>query len=167
MSTMRLLLILLACLPLLAQAEDKPKPCTAEAYRQFNFWLGEWTSYSKDGEKQGENRIVSVMNGCGLQENWTGRDGRYQGTSYNFYDRATGQWHQTWMDNQGGHLFLTGRFNGNSMQLSGTQQTPDGPLVNRITWTPLEDGRVRQHWQMSKDAGESWSTAFDGFYQRN
>ena len=34
------------------------------------------------------------------------------------------------------------------------------------TWTPNPDGTVRQHWEISSDAGKSWTTAFDGLYRR-
>ena len=37
--------------------------------------------------------------------------------------------------------------------------------IERITWTPLTDGNVRQHWQQSTDQGETWVTVFDGMYQ--
>ena len=161
-----LLSLPLGWIPQAAAEEAKPKPCTAPAYRQFDFWQGEWTSYTEDGEEQGSNHIHAIMNGCGLQENWSGRGGQYQGTSYNFYDRVSGNWHQTWVDNQGGHLFLSGKFDGTSMQLSGRQASPKGEVINRITWTPLEDGRVRQHWETSSDDGATWSTVFNGFYQR-
>jgi hypothetical protein len=43
----------------------------------------------------------------------------------------------------------------------------EGEIVtHRITWTPDDQGRVRQHWQMSPDAGESWQDLFDGLYTR-
>jgi len=43
----------------------------------------------------------------------------------------------------------------------------DGKIqVQRITWTPLEDGRVRQQWEVSNDGGATWKTAFDGYYAR-
>ena len=53
------------------------------------------------------------------------------------------------------------------MQLSGDGKSPQGnDIINRITWTPLEDGRVRQRWQASGDGGETWTEVFDGYYQR-
>lgn len=147
-------------------AEEKPAPCTQAGYAQFDFWLGEWVSYDKDGEKQGNNRLHEVMDGCAIQENWTSRGGEYRGTSFNFYDARTDRWHQTWIDNQGGHLFLSGGLVDGSMQLSGDGVNRQGePIVNRITWTPLKDGRVRQHWQVSSDDGETWEDAFDGYYR--
>jgi hypothetical protein len=37
-------------------------------------------------------------------------------------------------------------------------------LLQRITWTPEQDG-VRQHWQSSADDGATWTTVFDGHYR--
>ena len=36
--------------------------------------------------------------------------------------------------------------------------------INRVTWTPNEDGSVRQFWESSTDNGDTWSVAFDGLY---
>lgn len=143
------------------------EPCTLPQYRQFDFWLGNWTAYSKEEEKQGTNHVRKVMGECAVQENWESARGPYRGTSYNFYDKTTDKWYQTWIDNQGGHLFLEGQMKGNSMELSGEQLTPEGNVrLNRITWTPLDDGRVRQYWQVSTDDGKSWEDVFDGYYRK-
>lgn len=148
--------------------EQRPPPCAAPEYDQFDFWLGKWTSYDKDGKKQGTNHLHQVMGNCGMQENWTSANGAYKGTSFNFYDKREDKWYQTWVDNQGGHLFLEGGMAGDSMQLSGERTNPDGEhVIDRITWTPLDDGRVRQHWEVSKDGGDTWSDLFDGYYQKD
>ena len=50
--------------------------------------------------------------------------------------------------------------------MSGSRPGPDGSqVIHRITWTPNEDGSVRQHWQTRRD-GDAWNTAFDGLYVR-
>ncbi len=72
-------------------------------------------------------------------------------------------WHQTWIDNQGGGLVLEGGLEGESMVL---QSASDSQTVQRIRWTQLEDGRVRQHWETTGDGGKTWTTAFDGYYSR-
>ncbi|MBJ39033.1 MAG: hypothetical protein CMD83_11300 [Gammaproteobacteria bacterium] len=78
-----------------------------------------------------------------------------------------GVWRQTWVDNGGGHLRLEGRFVDGRMVLEGDTVGADGKrLRNRITWTPLEDGRVRQLWEASSDSGANWSVSFDGYYER-
>ena len=88
------------------------------------------------------------------------------GVSYNFYDAAEKKWHQTWVDQTGGALYLDGGLVDGKMVLSGNRPGKDGNTVQRITWTPLDDGRVKQHWEVSKDDGKSWSDAFVGFYKK-
>ena len=148
--------------------ETPPVPCSADEHRQFDFWLGQWTSYSKEGKKQGTNHLTKLLGQCVIQENWESGGGKFKGTSFNFYDPARKEWHQTWVDSSGGTLRLDGGLVGGSMQLSGKRTESNGDeVVERITWTPLEDGRVRQHWQASIDKGENWTEVFDGYYQKD
>ena len=151
--------------PSIGFSAEKQKPCSSEAHQQFSFWQGNWTAFSAEGKKQGTNHILMMMNGCVMQENWN--SGKFSGTSFNFYDPTTALWHQTWVDNSGGHLLLSGKLVGSAMVLSGTNNQIDGTITtNRISWTPLEDGRVRQHWQSTSD-GETWTEVFDGYYEKN
>lgn len=147
----------------LAQQPQGPPPCTAPEYRQFDFWLGDWNVESPASPgRVSRNRITRTNGGCTLLEQYTTPSG-YEGSSLNFYDASRKLWHQTWIDNQGGSLHLDGGFDGESMVLS---TTADPQNVQRITWTPLPDGRVRQHWESTADGGKTWSTVFDGFYAR-
>ncbi|MCH8227728.1 MAG: hypothetical protein IIC63_04850 [Proteobacteria bacterium] len=54
------------------------------------------------------------------------------------------------------------------MVLSGERPSRDGSgtSLHRITWTPREDGAVRQLWEVSKDNGSNWSVLFDGLYEK-
>ncbi|MBT4162465.1 MAG: hypothetical protein HOC70_06145 [Gammaproteobacteria bacterium] len=160
------LLIVLSLIAAMSSAE--PVPCSSEEHTQFDFWLGKWTAYTADGKtRQGTNHLHKIMGNCGMQENWESASGNFSGTSYNFYMASRGVWHQTWVDNSGGRLLLEGRKEEGEMVLQGNRTAADGVTVlDRITWTPLEDGRVRQHWQASKDDGVTWSEVFDGYYQR-
>ena len=149
-------------------APPKPPPCRAAEHRQFDFWLGRWDVFTADGKKAGENVIEPIDGGCALQERWRGNGG-FSGTSLNTWSRDTRQWHQHWIDNQGGLLRLAGGLEGKSMVLSGAQPHPGragATQRHRITWTPLPDGAVRQWWQSSDDDGATWTTAFDGRYVR-
>lgn len=129
--------------------------CDAEEHRQFDFWVGDWVVYNPDGSTAGSNTISLALDGCALHESWKSATGG-TGHSYTFYDAARDAWHQTWIDSRGGTLYLDGAWTGEAMVLS------DGS--NRITWTPLEGGAVRQHWEVTADEGATWSTAFDGEY---
>jgi hypothetical protein len=146
----------------------EPPPCTAAPYRQFDFWLGEWEVSDTAGKPAGHNRVVSIFNGCGLQENWESAQGG-KGTSLNVYDAVTGHWHQTWVDDHGGLLELDGGIDGGKMVLIGARPSVKEKgtrVVHRIVWTPVSPGRVQQHWEFSKNEGRTWTTVFDGIYAK-
>lgn len=171
---MRLLTALLLCLPLAGFAQDPeveadppPPPCSDPAYRQFDFWIGEWIVTAND-QVAGTNSIRKVHNGCALEENWQGSgDGGISGSSFNIYDQANDRWHQTWVDGGGTLLLLDGGLVDGAMVMSGQRPSADGSgtTTHRITWTPNDDGTVRQLWEASRD-GENWSVLFDGRYAR-
>jgi len=139
------------------------KPCNSPEFRQFDFWLGEWNVKSQASAGPGsQSRITRINGGCTILEQYTTPLG-YEGSSLNFYDAQRKLWHQTWIDNQGGALYLEGALDGGSMVLATTSSTEN---IQRITWTPLDDGRVRQHWEATTDAGKTWSTVFDGYYSK-
>jgi len=144
----------------------------------FDFWIGSWECRNPDGSVAGTNTITKILKGRVLEERWSGGgDGR----SFNLFDAATGRWHQTWVDDSGTLLLLDGGLDAEgSMVLEGVRPapptTPSTPLApgteratadtvrHRIRWTPLEGGRVRQHWTSSQDDGETWSTVVDLTY---
>ena len=161
------LIVLLVAMEFVYAEEVKPSACSSNEYNQFDFWLGKWTSYSIEGKEQGKNHLIKMMGNCLIQENWSSGGGNFKGTSYSFYDQQSKKWNQTWVDSSGGTLDLSGGFVNGSMQLAGDHLDEKGIIVtDRITWTPLEDGRVRQYWQTSSDHGLTWSEVFDGYYQK-
>ena len=133
--------------------------------RQFDFWVGDWEVHDSHGKRLGHNRVVALLGGTVLQEHWEGGQGG-SGTSLNAYVPARRLWKQCWMDAKGGVLDLEGGVVGISMVLSGVTEGPAGKVIERITWTPLPDGRVRQLWDQSKDGGVAWTVSFDGYYSR-
>ena len=162
-----LALLTLAVCPTLVHAESAPaKPpadaCPAKESHQFDFWIGHWNVIDPAGKVAGHNRIEAIVGGCALSENWDGAAGN-RGKSYNAYDARTKTWQQFWVDAHGGVLHLSGGLEGRSMVLRSTQP---GTHVDRITWTPNDDGTVRQLWESSDDAGKTWKNEFDGRYER-
>lgn len=142
-------------------------PCSPAQYRQFDFWVGNWTVTSRrTGKLAGTNNVTREYGGCVVMEHWSGaRGGR--GSSFNTYDAGRHAWHQTWVDNGGSLLLLDGGLRSGSMVLQGTSIGSNGKsTLNRITWTPLPNGTVRQHWIISNDGGKTWGDAFDGIYTR-
>jgi len=147
------------------QAEDEGsivEACRGPEHRQFDFWLGDWEVTGKDGAVVGGNRITRVSRGCGLLESWRSANGN-DGYSLNWYDPDTEQWNQRWVG-AGLYLYLTGGVEEGHMILSGERQTPQGVVIDRITWMPRDDRRVRQVWKVSRDSGATWQVVFDGLY---
>jgi hypothetical protein len=141
-----------------------PQPnCRAVEHHQFDFWIGDWEVFQPNGQKAGENRIEPIADGCALLENWSGR-GNFSGKSLNIYDRSDRRWHQTWVDNSGSLLVLAGGLVGKAMVMGSDHAAPGA--WQRITWTPNDDGSVRQLWESSADAGTTWAVQFDGKYVR-
>jgi hypothetical protein len=149
--------------PETAPPPPPPAPCVSDNHRQFDFWVGSW-DVTANGQPAGHNEIELVHGDCALSENWVSAGGAFTGSSLNMYDQANDKWHQTWVDVTGTLLELDGAFIDGKMVLKGKRPGPgDATTINRITWTPNEDGSVRQHWETSTD-GETWATAFDGLY---
>lgn len=86
--------------------------------------------------------------------------------SLNYYDAADHEWHQDWVGGDGTILHLRGGMKGDAMVLSGAVKGAKGTTTNRIIWTPLGEGEVKQEWSTSSDNGASWQTAFVGIYKK-
>jgi hypothetical protein len=86
------------------------------------------------------------------------------GKSFNVYNAAKGKWQQTWVDDRGVVLELTGEFKDNAMRLAGEVVRNGQKILHKLTFFPLEGGRVRQLWESSQDDGKTWNTVFDGLY---
>lgn len=148
-------------------AMPQGKPCRDPEFRQFDFWVGEWTAYDRATDRElGHNTVDAIHGGCALLENWEGASG-FRGTSLNMFDMAKSRWHQAWTDNQGGVTFLEGGFVDGKIVLEGVVPNPDAAdhKANiRITWEPVAEG-VRQSGTKSLDGGKSWEPDFDILYR--
>ncbi len=147
----------------------RPKPCATPEYRQFDFWLGDWEVKGPAGQVAGTNLITRTLDGCVLYESWKGKGGAV-GNSFNIYDATDQKWHQTWVDNQGSLLMLTGGLKDGKMVLESgpvpTRRDASKTVLQRITWSKEEGGKVRQLWESSSDGGTTWTVAFDGMYSK-
>ena len=148
------------------QARSGPlSPCdTVAAYRQLDFWVGEWRVLLR-GREVGTNRIEKVVHGCAVLEHW--RDGNgVEGKSLFYYEPTRRQWKQVWVDPGGvkeKHLVAT--FEGGGVRFQGELIRGAGRIIlDRTTLSPLPDGRVRQHIEQSEDGGTTWQSRFDAVY---
>src|SRR4051812_13946593 len=143
-----------------------PAPCTAPEFRQFDFWIGKWRVINPlNGKEGGTSEISRASTGCAIQEEWKDARGT-TGMSINYYDSNSRKWHQDWVGGDGTILHLQGELAGNAMVLTGEGKTAKGLSLNRITWTPLDGGKVKQEWALSSDNGLTWQISFVGIYER-
>jgi hypothetical protein len=153
---------------LVAAMEVKAYPCEHdEAFRAFDFWVGDWEVHGPAGGLAGTNTIERAERGCVLIENWASVSGG-TGMSINYLDRITGEWVQVWNAEGGSQIQIRGGMTDDGMLLVGTLHdiANDATTPFRGLWTPLPDGRVRQFFEQSTDNGKTWTTWFEGFYTR-
>ena len=113
----------------------------------------------------GTSEISRVSAGCAVREQWMAANGQ-GGASLNYYDESDHEWHQDWVGGDGTILHLHGGLQGEAMILRNQMKTRKGTLRNRITYTPLPGGKVRQEWAMSTDEGATWQISFLGTYEK-
>lgn len=154
--------------------EDKKRhPCKYEsAFKKLDFWIGEWDVFDVEGKHVGTNIVEKILQDCAILENWVGQSGS-KGKSLFYYKPATKEWKQVWVTENvlrlGGlkEKTLAKEFKDGSVRFQGQYPHPNGTtILDRTTLTPLEDGRVRQLIEWSKDGGATWNTAFEGYYVR-
>lgn len=139
----------------------------------FDFWLGTWdlTWEDPDGSTgTGVNKIERVLDGAVIKENFEGLTGTYAGfigKSYSVYQGASGEWKQTWVDNNGGYLDFTGDFDGNRriFSRSGTDRNGN-PIWQRMVFYDIQEDSFLWDWEVSRDDGETWTLNWRIQYQR-
>ncbi len=140
-------------------------PCRARPeYRQFDFWIGEWLPKNAQGVTVGTSSIQLILSSCIILENW--ETPVSAGKSFNLYDIRDGKWHQTWVDNRGLMTHYVGGLVHGKMVLDSESMTNGQKVINRMTFSKLADGNVRQHGENSADGGKTWTTTFDFNYVR-
>jgi len=145
-------------------AKEEMAPCRKPVYRQFDFWIGDWTVQDPAGNPVGRNRVTLEQEGCLLVEHWTSGEGVQTGTSFNYYDVRDEKWHQLYIDNSGNagaFPAMAGGLREGRMVL--TTDPKDCP-VSRWTWYEVGPGRVRQIAEQTRDGGKTWQVTWDSIY---
>ena len=164
-----LLCIMVCCL----QAVQAQLPCSADAYRKLDFWIGNWEAFGPKGTKAGDSKISVILDSCIVLEEWTSaavtKGIRFSGKSFNTYNKSTGQWQQTWVDNVAGSTeYLRGEgTDGKVVFYADKVVGPNGKtFLRRLTFTKLDEDKVRQLGERSDDGGTTWTTEYDLEYRR-
>ncbi len=157
-----------ASLPVSAAAQG---PCTgAPGFGELDFWVGTW-AVEVSGQRVGTNRIEKILGGCAVAEHWTDASVR-RGYSLFYYIPALGEWRQVWVTEYatgvGGvkEKRLVARLPDGGLRFQGEIPVAGGDsYLDRTTLTPLDDRRVRQVIEVSRDGGATWRVTFDAMYR--
>ena len=156
---------------LAAQQPAPPaNPCTVSQQKQFDFWVGEW-DLTWPGKKPGEsghgtNNIKRIMDGCVVQENFSGGDAHLRGTSVSTFDLASNEWKQTWVDNEGGYLDFVGEFKDSQMILQREATVSGKKILQRMVWKNITSSDLDWSWESSIDGGKTWQVNWPIHYKR-
>ncbi len=153
-----------------AQTKEE-KPCSTAEGRQFDFWLGDWKAdwINKDGSHAtGSNHVVSLFNGCAIEENFDGAPGTdLIGKSFSVYVPKEKIWKQTWVDNSGSYLDFEGKFENGKMILSRETIKEQGEVIlQRMVYYNIAANEFDWNWEISNDNGKTWKTRWHIHYQR-
>lgn len=163
--------LLLAGLGLTEASASAQENCGgAEGFDRLDFWIGQWDVFAGD-RQVGRNRIEKILGGCAVSETWSGAGGG-EGRSLFYHLPWSGEWKQVWVTDTatrtGGvkEKSLVEILDDGALRFQGRIPDAEGRLwYDRTTLTPLPEGRVRQHLEISSD-GETWQTTFDAVYVR-
>ncbi len=138
----------------------KMHPCAYEPqYRGMDFWLGDWDVRNAAGGLAGTSHVELILDKCIVFENWTGTYGD-EGKSFNHFDTNLKKWVEYYVGNRAGTMWTGAVSSGAVVFESGS-----GSARQRMTFTPLADGRVHQLFETSAD-GLTWTPTTDLYYSR-
>lgn len=147
------------------------QPTQPPVNHELDFWVGHWKcsgeSYGANNQvtkTEGTNTITKTYDGHVTQENF--RMKGLNGMSVSVYDSIAKLWRQTWVDDQGGYIALTGTFEDGKMTLR-TIPRPDRPkAAARMIFSNITPDSFDWDWQTSRDSGTTWTPAWHLHYTR-
>jgi hypothetical protein len=148
------------------------KPCSSPEASQFDFWVGDWTLTWADS-LHGTNLVEKLFGTCVVHENFHSSATNLLGQSWSVYNPNYKQWQQTWIDNQGGYIALTGGVVGDSVILTTAERTvpltisPSGKMKNRMVYFNIKPDSFDWSWQASNGGSEGWQQKWLIHYKRN
>jgi hypothetical protein len=151
--------------------QPPPNPCTIPEQKQFDFWIGEW-DLTWPGQKAGEvargtNSIKRILDGCVVQETFSGEQQHLRGTSVSTFDARAGKWKQTWVDNEGGYLDFMGELKDRQLILLREAIGKGGAkTLQRMVWKNISANEFDWSWEASTDGGKTWQVQWPIHYKR-
>ena len=166
--------VFLVCAASAMSADAPPKPapatapaaCSGPAFAPGARLAGDWDAVV--GERIiGRDVLTSRLQGCAIEEQWTGARGMH-GTSLTAFDAAAKRWRQFWVDDSGTVAALEGAFDGDALVLDGDSNQAGGNSKHvRGTWRPVgcvePQGACSIHvlWESQDAQTKAWTTMYE------
>ncbi len=142
--------------------------CPDSEFRQFDFWIGDWDTFESDRSVPtsiARTRVTPIASGCAIHELYEQTDGLI-GDSILSYDPVRKVWQQTWVDNRGTLIVISGAFKEGAVIMDGEMRLRNGKMIlQRITWKAEGDG-IREFSVRSRDGGKTWEPFFDALFKK-
>ncbi len=149
-----------------APAAPPPVGCSGPEAGQIDFWLGDWDAAwdALPGTPAGTgiNHITRTYDGCVTEEHFDG--GSLKGHSVSLYFAPAREWRQTWVDNQGSYIALTGGPDAHGDFVLTTRPGAGG-RANRMIFTDIKPDSFTWRWQATQD-GTIWADSWVIRYTR-
>jgi len=133
----------------------------------LDFWVGEWSvtdTTPKAKSSTGTNVIQKLYGGKVIHESF--KMGTFEGQSWSAYNPKLKVWQQTWVDNSGGYIAMTGQVMKGNMVIQ-TLKRATAPLVaNRMVFTDVKPDSFNWRWEATKDGGKTWQLSWQLHYAR-
>jgi len=146
-------------------SETPQSPCSAGQAAQLDFWVGDWDLTWEGG--QGSNSVTKAYGGCVLIEKFDGQPGMaLQGMSVSSYDPHRDIWQQTWVDDQGSYLALSGGLTGKRFVLSCENMREGQTVQLRMVFRNIAANSLDWDWQRFEPENGTWKNVWQIHYQR-
>ncbi len=139
--------------------------------RQFDFWVGEWDCVGRLSQGAGKwtetkarNTVRRILGGRVVEENFrmTGLVGR----SHSVYNPQRKVWQQTWVDDSGSYIALSGGMQGKEMVLRTLPNPATPERGNRMVFADITPKAFRWRWEATTDGGKTWTLQWELNYRR-
>ncbi len=91
----------------------------------------------------------------------------YTGKSWSVYNPNSKMWQQTWVDDKGRYISLTGGMTDGKMILNTPERTtPSGKMQSRMIFYNISANSFDWDWQSSTDEGAAWKSNWKIHYKR-
>lgn len=172
MAVMKIQLLMAATLLAASQvhAQAPSYGCDSPESKQLDFWVGDWelTTVGPGSTGKSRNKVSKILDGCVVLEEFDGEQGsKLVGKSFSTFDRATGKWKQTWIDNTASYLDFEGGLVDGDMSFWREAAPKDGRVQRqRMIFRDVRNDSLKWLWQKSEDGGKTWATQWEIDYKR-